>query len=54
MPILDVDKAQTTLFVKRSLGVGYAGIDNDLFYKDSTMMLFSDAKKMVDQIVKAL
>jgi len=54
MPILDVDKAQTVLFVKRSLGVGYAGIDNDLFYKDNTMMLFADAKKMVDNIVKAI
>jgi len=54
MPILDVDKARTCLFVKRSLGSGYAGIDNTLFYKDSTMMLLGDAKKMTDDIVKAM
>ncbi|MCY0148380.1 NAD(P)(+) transhydrogenase (Re/Si-specific) subunit beta [Hoeflea sp. G2-23] len=54
MPILDVDKARTCLFVKRSLGSGYAGIDNTLFYKDSTMMLLGDAKKMTDDIVKAI
>jgi NAD(P) transhydrogenase subunit beta len=54
MPILDVDKAQTCLFVKRSLGSGYAGIDNTLFYKDGTMMLLGDAKKMTDDIVKAI
>jgi len=54
MPILDVDKSATVLFVKRSLSPGYAGIDNDLFYADNTMMLFADAKQMVDEIVQAL
>jgi NAD(P) transhydrogenase subunit beta len=54
MPILDVERAGTVLFIKRSLGSGYAGIENELFFRDNTMMLFADAKKMCEDIVKAL
>ncbi len=55
MPVFDVDKAKTVFFIKRSMGgVGYAGVDNDVFYMDQTMMLLADAKKMCEDIVKAL
>ena len=54
MPVLDVERTKSVLFSKRGMGSGYAGIENELFFRDNTMMLFSDAKKMVEEIVKAM
>ena len=54
IPVLDVERARTVLFSKRGMGSGYARIENELFFRDNTMMLFADAKKMVEEIVKSM